>query len=65
MVHDYYPAETAIVWEHLESATELLYQDFDTQDSITDETITVERGIANGRGGTYHLLVLDNARDGM
>lgn len=65
VVHDNYPVETAIVWEHLESATELFYQDFDTQDGTSDETVTVESSITNGRGGTYHLLVLDSARDGM
>lgn len=64
-MHDSYPAETAILWEHLESATELVYQEFDTQDAQSDVSVIVERGVANGRRGTYHLLILDDARDGM
>ena len=66
VVHDSYPAETAIVWEHYETATELFFQDYETHDAQNvNETIIAEQNITNGRNGTYHLLVMDSARDGM
>lgn len=67
VVHDRYPAETGIVWEHMETATELFFQDYDTLDNQNSETesVVMEETITNGRSGTYHLLVTDRARDGI
>ena len=76
IVHDQFPAETAILWEHMESATQLLFQNYEDQPATipsnhTDEgsgdhdPIVVNITKRNQPNGTYHLLIADSARDGM
>jgi len=66
IVHDLYPVETAIIWEHVETADEFIYQDFEDHEAFSSrETVVAEYNVTNGRNGTYHLLVLDSNRDGM